>query len=70
MSLRINHSGYAAKGEREDFHIAYEGRISGDLARKLLGIADRKRRKPVELLAQAIECLIRDDLFSAVIDDG
>jgi predicted transcriptional regulator len=70
MALRVNHSGYVAKGEREDFCVTYEGELRGDLARRLLSIADRKRRKPVDLLAQAVEKLIEDDLFAAVIDDG
>jgi hypothetical protein len=56
--------------ERKPLVIWYEGEIKGDLARKLLDAADRFRRKPVELLAEAVEKLIEDDLFAAVIDDG
>lgn len=38
-------------------------------ARRLVAAAARYRREPVELLAELIETILRDDLVGAVIDE-
>lgn len=45
-------------------------KLEGDLAQKIEAIAARRGQPPVEMLADAVNALIVDDMFDAVIDDG
>jgi hypothetical protein len=42
--------------------------LRGALARKLIDEAKKRRRKPVELLADIVSCVLNDNLINAVID--
>lgn len=42
--------------------------LSGALASRLIAEADRRSLRPIDVMADVIETVIKDDLFAAVLD--
>lgn len=61
---------HAASHPIERLVIEINLKLEGDLAQKIEAIAARRGQPPVEMLADAVNALIADDMFDAVIDDG
>lgn len=50
------------------YEIDVQMTLRDDLARKLMAAAKKRCVQPVNLLAQVVETVLRDDLVDAVID--
>lgn len=61
---------HAASHPVEALVIEIALKLEGDLAHKIEAIAARRGQPPVEMLADAVNALIVDDMFDAVIDAG
>lgn len=50
--------------------IHVETTLRGRLAETLMRHADRRRARPVDVLASIVEAVLNDDIVDAVLDDG
>lgn len=44
--------------------------MKGETARSCLEIAERRKQRPVDMLADAVKIMIDEDMIDAIIDDG
>lgn len=52
------------------YELTNEFTLKGELARTLLQHSAARQREPVEVLADLIEIILRDNLVDAILDDG
>ncbi len=52
-----------------NYELLFDGKLTGEKAKRLIEYAERYKRSPVELLADIIDKVLEDNLVDAILDE-